>query len=230
MALPRFVADALKAYSYKTRDTILIDALLTGAVYSPRVFEIFSKGKSNVADNVVLLHVTRCFIRCRWAHLAFRQFRQNCPDNMDRQTGKLYVGLTQSLSGSLICEWRSVTIPIYFSKRLEQLNAERETRDRAEAELMAKVVLVREKIYASRCFPNLLRLIIFERDNYCCQTCLRDKESVLKLGRHLEVDHILPFIDGGKTTYSNGITICNECNIAKHHAKRYLSDIRRIKG
>jgi hypothetical protein len=32
----------------------------------------------------------------------------------------------------------------------------------------------------------------------------------------------LAVADGGKTTYRNGTTLCNECNIAKHHAKGYL--------
>ncbi|WP_413673286.1 HNH endonuclease [Massilia cellulosiltytica] len=227
MALPRFVEEKLKAYSYRARDILIIDALSTGAVYGPRVFEIFNKGKNATASDGVLLHVTRCFIRSRWAYWAFKQFRQNCPDNMDRQPAELYVGLTQTPSGSLVCERRSVTIPIYFSERLEKLNMERETRDRADAKLVAKIVLMRNKIYVSRCFPSQLRLIIFERDKYCCQVCLRNKETLLKLGRHLEVDHILPVIDGGKTTYSNGMTICNECNIAKHHTKGYLSGISR---
>jgi hypothetical protein len=38
-------------------------------------------------------------------------------------------------------------------------------------------------------------------------------------GLHLEVDHIQAFADGGLTTYSNGQTMCSECNKAKHHTK-----------
>ncbi len=222
MSLPRFVADALETYAYKMQDTVLIDAFCAGAQYGPRVFEVLNRRKSpNAGPNH--LHVTWCFIRARWAHFGFRQFRKNCPDNMDRVLDKLYVGLEQSPSGALLCGWRSVSIPLYFVKRLEQLNSEREARDRAEVKLVAQIALLRNKMYASRSFPSRLRLIIFERDKYRCRICLRDKETLRRLGRHLEVDHILPFIDGGKTTYGNGMTVCNECNIAKHHAKEYLS-------
>lgn len=225
MSLPRFVADALEAYAYKTRDTILVDALCAGAQHGPRVFEILSKCEGFNGDGPSWLHVTWCFIRARWAYFGFRQFRKNCPDSMDRVQGKLYIGLEQSLPGVFFCEWRSVMIPLYFAKRLEQLNSEREARDRAEAELAAQIIALRNKVYASRCFPSRLRLIIFERDKYRCQICLRDKEALYRLGRHLEVDHILPYIDGGKTTYTNGRTLCNECNIAQHHAKKYLEGI-----
>jgi 5-methylcytosine-specific restriction endonuclease McrA len=230
MGLPRFVANELDAYAYKTRDTILVDALCAGAQYGHRVFEILNRCKKSGADGSLWLHVTWCLIRSRWADFGFRQFRLTCPDNMDRVPSKLYVGLEQSPAGALLCEWRSVTIPLYFMKRLEQLNSEREARDRAEVKLAAQIALLRDKIYVSRCFPSRLRFIIFERDKYRCQICLRNKETLAGLGRHLEVDHISPFIDGGKTTYSNGMTVCNECNIAKHHAKGYLRNQRELEG
>lgn len=127
-------------------------------------------------------------------------------------------------------EFRSVTVPRYFLPRLEQLNSERENNDRRNAELVKKVALLRNKVYASRCFPAHLRTIIFERDEYRCQICLRDRETLLRFGLYLEVDHILPYIDGGKTTYSNGRTLCSECNRAKHHAKGYLSAIQSLES
>lgn len=223
MALPRFVANQLKAYLDNVGDAILVDALCAGAESGVRVFKILQRCKSFRGGGDGWLHVTRCFMQFYWANIVFRQFRQSSPDNMERRPGKIYVGLAQSPFGTLTCEWRSVTIPLYFVKKLEQLNAEREARDRADAELVAKIVLLRNKIYASRCFPSHLRLIIFDRDKFRCQICFRDKETLIRLGRHLEVDHILPVIDGGKTTYSNGMTVCDECNIAKHHAKAYLS-------
>lgn len=224
MALPRFVANELKAYSAKIGEAILVDALWAGAENGMRVFEIFRRCK-NPDGSSSWLHVTRCLIQSHWANLAFRQFKQSSPDNMDRRQGKLYVGLAQTPSGALLCEWRTVTVPLYFVKRLEQMNAEREARDRADAELVAKIIILRNKIYASRCFPSRLRLIIFDRDKHRCQICLRDKETLFRLGRHLQVDHIVPVIDGGKTTYSNGMTVCDECNIGKHHAKEYLKEV-----
>lgn len=83
-------------------------------------------------------------------------------------------------------------------------------------------------MYASRYFPAHLRAIILERDGYRCQLCLRDREVLRGLGLHLEVDHILSYIDEGKTTHSNGRTLCSQYNVAKHHAKGYLSAIQSL--
>lgn len=142
---------------------------------------------------------------------------------MDRVTAKLYVGLERLVTGTHIAEFRPVAVPRYFELKLAQANSAREKKDRIDAEHARQLALVRDKVYASRCFPARLRLIIFERDQYRCQICFRDKETLFQRGLNLEIDHILAYVDGGKTTYSNGMTLCSECNSAKHHAKGYLS-------
>ena len=149
---------------------------------------------------------------------------------MTQVPAKLYVGLEQLPSGSLAVERRSVVVPLYFLEKLEKSNLEREARDRSEAKLAAEISLLRNKIYSSRCFPSRLRLIILERDKYRCQICLRDKGTLLELGLHLDVDHVLAFADGGKMPYTNGRTLCNQCNIAKHHAKSYLMALEKLGG
>jgi 5-methylcytosine-specific restriction endonuclease McrA len=228
MALPRHLTNKLEAYSREVQTTMLLDAICAGADYGSRVFEVLNRTKNCSAELPPWWHVIQCFIRARWAYLGFRQFRKTCPDNMDRVPTKLYVGLEQVSCGKYLSEWRAVTVPLYFLKKLEELNSAREAKDRREANLVAQIAVLRNKIYLSRGFPPRLRLIILERDNYRCQICLRGREMLLRLGRHLEVDHILAFVDGGKTTYSNGMTICSECNIAKHHAKRYMEATRTL--
>jgi 5-methylcytosine-specific restriction endonuclease McrA len=223
MALPRYLTNKLEAYSREVRGTMLLDALCAGADYGSRVFEVLERTQNSSDERPPWWHVIQCFIRARWAYFGFRQFRKSCPDNMDRVPTKLYVGLEQVSCGNYLSEWRPVTVPLYFLEKLEELNSAREARDRREANLVVQIAVLRKKIYLSRGFPPRLRLIILERDNYCCQACLRDRETLFRFGRHLEVDHILAFVDGGKTTYSNGITLCSECNIAKHQAKRYLN-------
>ncbi|WP_370661367.1 HNH endonuclease [Massilia terrae] len=117
---------------------------------------------------------------------------------------------------------------MYFLDRLEQSNAEREKNDRTQVSLVQRISLFRNKVYASRCFPGQLREIIFERDGYRCQSCLRDRGTLAKLGLHLEVDHIKAFVDEGKTTYANGVTLCNQCNLAKHHTKKYFESLNSL--
>jgi 5-methylcytosine-specific restriction endonuclease McrA len=48
----------------------------------------------------------------------------------------------------------------------------------------------------------------------------RDKERCIKCGRNgketlLEVDHIIPVAEGGKTIAENLQTLCSQCNIGK---------------
>ncbi len=57
-----------------------------------------------------------------------------------------------------------------------------------------------------------LRFEVFKRDNFTCQYCGRNiKEDKIKL----HCDHILPSKKGGKTTFSNLTTSCEECNLGK---------------
>ena len=68
-----------------------------------------------------------------------------------------------------------------------------------------------------RTFERRLRYLIMQRDNFKCVYCGRSaKEGVI-----LEVDHILAWVDGGRTIYENGQTVCSDCNKSKHHIKKY---------
>lgn len=57
---------------------------------------------------------------------------------------------------------------------------------------------------------NKLRFEIFERDGYKCRYCGRGEDEC-----KLEVDHIKPISKGGKSTYDNLQTLCEDCNKQK---------------
>lgn len=80
---------------------------------------------------------------------------------------------------------------------------------------------IKNKEFLSRCFPSSLKQIIFNRDNFTCKVCKIHKDN-LPEKIHLEIDHIIAWEDGGKTTYSNGQTICSDCNKGKHHTKKHF--------
>jgi len=57
-----------------------------------------------------------------------------------------------------------------------------------------------------------LRFEIFQKNNFTCQYCGRNKdEDKIKL----EIDHIIPIAEGGKDEYNNLITSCKDCNQGK---------------
>lgn len=62
-----------------------------------------------------------------------------------------------------------------------------------------------------------MRFEVFKRDSFRCQYCGRNAPDVI-----LEVDHIHPVAEGGKTSMLNLITSCRDCNRGK--GKRILSD------
>lgn len=110
--------------------------------------------------------------------------------------------------------------------------------DRREARIMAEAAIattheklekLRGVVYKSRTFPSSLRAIIFERDNYTCQRCGRNLETLKQLHLRLECDHIVAYSDGGITTYDNGETLCSECNNAKHASKHYRRALQELR-
>jgi hypothetical protein len=73
-----------------------------------------------------------------------------------------------------------------------------------------------------------LRTKILERDNFTCQLCgstnkdrLSDKRIV-----KLEVDHIIPLTQGGKTVEENLWTLCSRCNAGKKSLFAYPETVK----
>jgi len=165
----------------------------------------------------------------RWIYRRKKRPSISSVDELAQQAARLYVGLVER-DGTLNATFRNIRARRYFLTRLENLNQQREKGDREAVELRGKISAIRERVYSSRLFPSTLKAIIFERDNYMCRLCLRDRENLQKAGLNLECDHILAWEDGGLTSYDNGQTVCSECNKAKHHAKHYLGLISRLHG
>lgn len=58
--------------------------------------------------------------------------------------------------------------------------------------------------------PRKLRFEIFRRDAFTCRYCGRRPPEVI-----LEIDHIVPVVEGGLSELPNLITACRECNGGK---------------
>jgi 5-methylcytosine-specific restriction protein A len=56
-----------------------------------------------------------------------------------------------------------------------------------------------------------LRLVILERDQHLCQTCMAEGRVTVAT----QVDHIKPKFEGGTDDESNLQAICSECHDAK---------------
>jgi len=66
----------------------------------------------------------------------------------------------------------------------------------------------------SRRVPSLrLRFRVMQRDSYRCVICGRSPAT--HLGLPLEIDHIVPWSQGGLTIFENLQTLCKDCNLGK---------------
>lgn len=77
-----------------------------------------------------------------------------------------------------------------------------------------------KQIEGGRFFKGALRQAILKRDGYRCVLCGKSPAD----GVRLEIDHIIEFEDGGKTTYDNGQTLCGDCNKGKSSFKKMATD------
>jgi len=61
--------------------------------------------------------------------------------------------------------------------------------------------------------PLALRYFILKRDRFHCVTCGRSPATHPNL--HLHIDHIVPWVLGGRTIAENLRALCSECNLGK---------------
>ncbi len=74
---------------------------------------------------------------------------------------------------------------------------------------LPSVIALKEYILARR-YPAFTRFNVFLRDGFSCQYC----------GEHLPTsdltfDHVIPRSRRGRTTWTNVVTVCTGCNLAK---------------
>lgn len=58
-----------------------------------------------------------------------------------------------------------------------------------------------------------LRFRVLTRDNFACKACGRSPAN--HPGLDLQVDHVVPYANGGETEVDNLQTLCRECNLGK---------------
>jgi 5-methylcytosine-specific restriction endonuclease McrA len=77
-------------------------------------------------------------------------------------------------------------------------------------EIRLPSVLVLKEYVHSASTPAFTRFNVFLRDRFSCQYC-GDKFKASEL----TFDHLIPRSRGGRTSWSNIVTACQECNLAK---------------
>lgn len=78
----------------------------------------------------------------------------------------------------------------------------------SEAYPLPSVIRLNRMVKRPRPIVKLTRKEIFRRDNFTCQYCGRQTNT-------LTIDHVIPRHMGGETTWSNVVTACSRCNHLK---------------
>lgn len=74
---------------------------------------------------------------------------------------------------------------------------------------LPSVISLKEYVHFDR-RPAFTRFNVFLRDRFVCQYCRDDYPS-----EQLTFDHVIPRSRGGRTTWQNVVTACQDCNLAK---------------
>jgi 5-methylcytosine-specific restriction enzyme A len=68
----------------------------------------------------------------------------------------------------------------------------------------------KKSLKKSRYIPASVRVSVLTRDKYKCVFCGRNSKQI-----QLEIDHIIPFSEGGSNKIKNLQTLCIDCNRGK---------------
>ncbi|MAV39410.1 MAG: HNH endonuclease [Puniceicoccaceae bacterium] len=122
----------------------------------------------------------------------------------------------------------SETLEAQSQEDLREKDAELESANDAYVQtirlkiLVPKVLLLRSYGQVPVHEVKFNRENLFDRDNYQCQYCGNQMESA-----QLNMDHVIPRDQGGKTSWENIVTACIQCNSRKanrlpHQAQMHL--------
>lgn len=90
--------------------------------------------------------------------------------------------------------------------------------------LIPKVLLLRSYSQVPSHEVKFSRENLFERDHYKCQYCGKQMEESL-----LNMDHVIPRDQGGKTSWENIVTACIQCNSKKANRLPHQANMHLIK-
>lgn len=116
--------------------------------------------------------------------------------------------------------WRAALEAFVASANIEQLEADKEN------PIISSIPHVLfEKEYQHRTGRNpswRLRFLVMRRDNFRCRLCgaVQNHNQDIRL----DIDHAMPWSDGGETVMSNLQTLCNRCNIGKSNLSMIHED------
>ena len=198
-----------------------------GGAYTDLQWVIYFAGKEGVRahERTPLIDIIKSGLKLQYGYTKpDRSYSlEKEPQPLDLVSTTRFIGGWKDKDGTLKWEGEPAKVQYRYLWKYEKRRAARIEREMELVRKRDKRLAYQNKVYQSRTFPPTVAVLIWERDVYTCQICGRNVEELKKIGRWLTVDHIKEWEDGGLTTMSNGQTLCNIDNTAKHHAKKYFA-------
>nr|WP_211173190.1 HNH endonuclease [Brasilonema bromeliae] len=92
----------------------------------------------------------------------------------------------------------------------EKADKSKKPKVKKSAAIKSRVQPKQDSSKRSRHIPASVRVSVLHKDSYKCVFCGRSSQQV-----QLEVDHIVPFSQGGSNNLNNLQTLCTDCNRGK---------------
>ena len=105
--------------------------------------------------------------------------------------------------------WQDAVRAIFRESVVVVSEYDRTVRSPTHEMKLPSVLALKEYVHSMR-RPAFTRFNLFLRDGFACQYC-GDKFKV----QELTFDHVMPRSKGGRTSWENIVTACQECNTAK---------------
>jgi 5-methylcytosine-specific restriction endonuclease McrA len=105
--------------------------------------------------------------------------------------------------------WQETIKAIFLDRVLALSHYDRVVRSPSSVLRLPSVVALKEYIPQNR-RPPFTRFNVFLRDRFSCQYCGDGRSAP-----ELTFDHLVPRSRGGRTSWTNVVTACTGCNLAK---------------
>tara|TARA_Y100000590_G_scaffold311243_1_gene351656 strand:+ start:113 stop:667 length:555 start_codon:yes stop_codon:yes gene_type:complete len=116
-----------------------------------------------------------------------------------------------------LCSWQD-TIRSVFLDRVSIIESyEQEIRSPTISIKLPSVIALKDYVMPKR-QPAFTRFNVFLRDNFTCQYCYKRFSA-----NDLTFDHLVPRCMNGKTTWTNVVSACTNCNLKK--GRRLVNNI-----
>lgn len=132
---------------------------------------------------------------------------------LSKLDGMRVLVLTAGFEPSRIVSWKRAMV-LYLTGKIDVVDFYEQVVIRSVYRQFPLPAVVRMKRFAPyrrrAATVRFSRQHVFMRDDHTCQYCLEEFPA-----KELTLDHVIPVVRGGRTTWGNVVTCCKECNQRK---------------